>query len=101
VVGRSKSKTTALATELGADYFIADFAELSQVRTLAQALRSRYARIDVLANNAGATTIQLERTNDGVGYHVIQVSDVRAGIHRWRGNRIGPGPSVICGCAGP
>jgi len=31
VVGRSESKTTAVAAELGADYFVADFADLSQV----------------------------------------------------------------------
>ena len=65
VVGRSKTKTTALATELGTDHFVADFADLSQVRTLAQKLRSRYARIDVLANNAGAMTIPLQTTSDG------------------------------------
>lgn len=65
VVGRSEAKTTALATELGADYCVADFADLSQVRALAQELRARYARIDVLANNAGAMTVPLQRTADG------------------------------------
>ncbi len=65
VVGRSKSKTSALATELGVDSFVADFANLSQVRSLAQELRSRYARIDVLANNAGAMTVPLQTTADG------------------------------------
>jgi short-subunit dehydrogenase len=48
VVGRSETKTTALARELGADYFVADFADLSRVRSLAKELRSRYTRIDVL-----------------------------------------------------
>lgn len=64
-VGRSEGKTTALASELGVDYFVADFADLSQVRNLAQQLRSRYARVDVLANNAGAMSRTLQMTDDG------------------------------------
>jgi short-subunit dehydrogenase len=54
VVGRSESKTTAVATELSVDCFVAGFADLSQVRVLVQEFRSRYLHIDVLANNAGA-----------------------------------------------
>jgi len=53
VVGRSPQKTAAVAGRLGVDHFVADFAELSQVRDLAQQLLDRYPRIDVLANNAG------------------------------------------------
>ncbi|MET0700946.1 MAG: SDR family NAD(P)-dependent oxidoreductase [Mycobacterium sp.] len=53
VVGRSPQKTEAVAKPLDADYFIADFADLTQVRELANQLLSRYPRIDVLANNAG------------------------------------------------
>lgn len=53
VVGRSEEKTRAIAKELDADYFVSDFSELAQVRTLAAQLESDYPRIDVLANNAG------------------------------------------------
>jgi NAD(P)-dependent dehydrogenase (short-subunit alcohol dehydrogenase family) len=53
VVGRSPTKTTAVAEALGADHFVADFADLGQVRDLAAQLLQRYPRIDVLANNAG------------------------------------------------
>ena len=53
VVGRSEQKTAKVAAELGADSFVADFADLSQVRRLARDLLERYPRIDVLANNAG------------------------------------------------
>jgi NAD(P)-dependent dehydrogenase (short-subunit alcohol dehydrogenase family) len=53
LVGRSKAKTTAIADELVADYYLADFAELASVRALAATLLERYPRIDVLANNAG------------------------------------------------
>jgi NAD(P)-dependent dehydrogenase (short-subunit alcohol dehydrogenase family) len=65
VVGRSETKTTALATELGVDCFVADFADLSQVRALAQKLGSRYPRIDVLANNAGGMSSKVHMTDDG------------------------------------
>jgi len=66
VVGRSQSKTTAVAGELAADYFVADFADLSQVRALADKIRSEYPRIDVLANNAGGMSTELEITADGL-----------------------------------
>ncbi len=65
VVGRSESKTTAVAAELGADYFVADFADLSQVRALADKIRSEYPRIDVLVNNAGLMLHKVHLTPDG------------------------------------
>ncbi|WP_411375791.1 SDR family NAD(P)-dependent oxidoreductase [Arthrobacter sp. MPF02] len=65
VVGRSEEKTRALAKELNADYFLADFAELDQVRALAAQLKSDYPRIDVLANNAGGIMGERTLTVDG------------------------------------
>jgi len=65
VVGRSPEKTAAVGAELGADYFVCDFAELAQVRELAAALRERYPRIDVLVNNAGGIMRGHELTVDG------------------------------------
>jgi NAD(P)-dependent dehydrogenase (short-subunit alcohol dehydrogenase family) len=53
LVGRSKAKTAAIASELGADYYLADYADLASVRALAASLLERCHRIDVLANNAG------------------------------------------------
>jgi NAD(P)-dependent dehydrogenase (short-subunit alcohol dehydrogenase family) len=53
VIGRSPEKTTAVAGKLGVDHYVADFADLAQVRELAAQLLQRYPRIDVLANNAG------------------------------------------------
>ncbi len=53
VVGRSPAKTRAVAADIGADYHVADFTHLDQVRGLAAALQVRYPRIDVLINNAG------------------------------------------------
>ena len=66
VVGRSPTKTAAVATPLGADYFVTDFADFAQVRELAANLLERYPRIDVLANNAGVTMgADREVTGDG------------------------------------
>jgi NAD(P)-dependent dehydrogenase (short-subunit alcohol dehydrogenase family) len=65
VVGRSETKAAAVAAELGADYFVADFADLSQVRALAEKIRSQYPRIDVLANNAGGMFTNVHKTADG------------------------------------
>lgn len=65
VVGRSQDKTERIAAELGADFFVADFADLAQVRQLAAQLRERYPRIDVLANNAGGIMGARELTVDG------------------------------------
>jgi NAD(P)-dependent dehydrogenase (short-subunit alcohol dehydrogenase family) len=65
VVGRSPEKTKAIADELEADHFIADFTDLAQVRALAAALLAAYPRIDVLANNAGGMMGAREVTVDG------------------------------------
>ncbi|QUR68395.1 SDR family NAD(P)-dependent oxidoreductase [Mycobacterium spongiae] len=65
VVGRSEGKTTAVAAELGADYFVADFADLSRVRGLAEKIHSDYESIDVLVNNAGGMPAKTRRTADG------------------------------------
>ncbi len=65
VVGRSPGKTKRSADVMGAPYFISDFAELSQVRSLAESLQAQYPRIDVLANNAGGIFGDPTRTVDG------------------------------------
>lgn len=53
LVGRSPDKTAAVARELDAESHLADFSDLASVRRLADDLRQRHPRIDVLANNAG------------------------------------------------
>jgi len=65
VVGRSRTKTKAVADELGVAHYVADFSQLSQVRQLAADLRKDLPRIDVLANNAGGILAQRELTVDG------------------------------------
>ncbi|PVU84286.1 short-chain dehydrogenase (plasmid) [Cellulomonas sp. WB94] len=65
VVGRSAEKTRAVAAELGAEAFLADFARLDDVRELADRLLEAYPRIDVLANNAGGIMGERADTVDG------------------------------------
>ena len=66
VVGRSPEKTRAAAAAAGAAAsFVADFADLDQVRRLAVELRQSLPRIDVLANNAGGVFPPRTSTVDG------------------------------------
>jgi NAD(P)-dependent dehydrogenase (short-subunit alcohol dehydrogenase family) len=65
VVGRSPRKTQAIAAEIGADHFLADFTRLDEVRKLAAELNAAYPRIDVLANNAGGVFGDRTKTVDG------------------------------------
>jgi NAD(P)-dependent dehydrogenase (short-subunit alcohol dehydrogenase family) len=65
VVGRSATKTAAVAREVRSDYLVADFARLDDVRRLADDILTRYPRIDVLANNAGGVFGDPTRTVDG------------------------------------
>lgn len=53
LVGRSPEKTARVANEVGAEYFVADFAKLDDVRRIAAEIRRAVDHIDVLANNAG------------------------------------------------
>jgi NAD(P)-dependent dehydrogenase (short-subunit alcohol dehydrogenase family) len=69
VVGRSPDKTRAVAAETGAEYHVADFAHLDQVRDLARELRSRHSRVHVLLNNAGLIAGP-QRTVTGDGHEL-------------------------------
>jgi NAD(P)-dependent dehydrogenase (short-subunit alcohol dehydrogenase family) len=64
VVGRNPDRTREIASELGAEPFVADFGRLSDVRELADRLLERFPRIHVLANNAGAMQHAREYTVD-------------------------------------
>jgi NAD(P)-dependent dehydrogenase (short-subunit alcohol dehydrogenase family) len=65
IVGRTPQKTRSVATELGSDFFLADFTRFTEVRDLAAELDARYPRIDVLVNNAGGVFGDRNRTVDG------------------------------------
>lgn len=47
-----------------------DLADLSSIRRFARDFRSRYARLDILCNNASAIMVPLRRTQDGFETHI-------------------------------
>ena len=57
LVGRTAQKTAAVAQEIAAEHFVADFAKLDDVHRLAADIRGATDRIDVLANNAGIRAV--------------------------------------------
>ncbi|MGO3469276.1 MAG: SDR family NAD(P)-dependent oxidoreductase [Weissella hellenica] len=67
LVGRNRAKTAAVADAVHAPYFIADFADLEQVRHLAEVLKNTLgtASIDMLVNNAGGLFDDFALTTDG------------------------------------
>lgn len=65
LVGRSTEKTAAVAREVGADHFLADFTTLDDVRRLAADIRQSTDHLDVLANNAGGVFGKRTVTVDG------------------------------------
>ncbi|MGV3524929.1 MAG: SDR family NAD(P)-dependent oxidoreductase [Candidatus Sericytochromatia bacterium] len=65
VVGRSPEKTRRVAENCGGRAFVCDFAQLTQVKALAQQLLDAYPQIDVLANNAGLIGHTREISADG------------------------------------
>jgi len=53
VHGRDRARTDKLAKELGAQAYVADLADLNQVRQLAARVSADHQQIDILINNAG------------------------------------------------
>ncbi len=73
VVGRDPKKLDATVARVrketgkdAADAFLADLTAQSQVRRLAEQVRSRHPRLDVLLNNAGAIFSKRSETADGI-----------------------------------
>lgn len=65
VVGRSADRTLAVANELKAEHYVADFAELGEVRELGMTLARHHPHLDVLMNNAGGVAGARIETVDG------------------------------------
>ena len=74
IVGRNEGRTQAAAARIRAvaaagvavGTFIADLSSQAAVRKLAAEVRSRYPRLDVLVNNAGAMYTTRQLTADGI-----------------------------------
>lgn len=73
IIGRSAAKTEAVAEELKKasgnekiDALVADLSLMSEIRRVAEEFKTKYARLDVLVNNAGAIFDRRETTADGL-----------------------------------
>jgi NAD(P)-dependent dehydrogenase (short-subunit alcohol dehydrogenase family) len=65
VVGRNPQRTTALASEIGARAFLADYDSFASVRSLATELLAAYPTMHVLLNNAGGLVSPRGLSADG------------------------------------
>jgi NAD(P)-dependent dehydrogenase (short-subunit alcohol dehydrogenase family) len=72
IVGRNPAKTEATVHEIKSqtgssalDQIVADLSSMAEVRRAAEEFKSRYKRLDVLLNNAGALFNRREETVDG------------------------------------
>lgn len=73
IVGRNTEKTAATAAELReaegvgqVDALVGDLSSMREVRRIAGEFRQRYARLDVLINNAGAIFMRRRESADGL-----------------------------------
>lgn len=66
--GRNESKLQKVAQEIGGttESYIADMSSLKQVDKLAQDIRARHTKIDVVINNAGVLKTPIAKSNDGL-----------------------------------
>ena len=66
VVGRDPAKLDAIKRETGADAIRADLQLVGEARRVAAEFRDKYARLDVLVNNAGAVFSARQVTAEGL-----------------------------------
>jgi len=72
VVGRNRDRTARCVAQIrqetgseAVDSLLADLSSMTQVRALAEAVKARHTRLDVLVNNAGAIFLTRHTTVDG------------------------------------
>ena len=73
IVGRNAEKTAQVVAEIRAitgnenvDMLLADLSSQQAIRQLASEFKSKYARLDILINNAGAVYMQRQVSVDGI-----------------------------------
>jgi retinol dehydrogenase 14 len=64
ITGRDADKLRGAAADIGAEFWVADFASLDDVRALAQSLKAE-PRIHVLVNNIGVSLSRRQKSRDG------------------------------------
>jgi NAD(P)-dependent dehydrogenase (short-subunit alcohol dehydrogenase family) len=85
VHGRDASRGKATVTEIEAaggkaELLVADLASLAEVRRLAEAVRARTSRLDILINNAGIGTAGARRQVSADGYELRFAVNYLAGF---------------------
>ena len=66
---RAESAVREVSKETGSDrlqYYLADLSSLEEVHALAEEVRSRHDRLDVLVNNAGVIVPERKESRDGI-----------------------------------
>ena len=73
VVGRNEAKSEATVSQIrqqtdnpSVDFLLADLSSQQEIRGLAKEFESRYSRLDVLVNNAGAIMLSRRESVDGI-----------------------------------
>ena len=73
MIGRDRAKTVAAAADVAArgsskdvSYLLCDFSSQAAIRALAETVRARFDRLDVLVNNAGGVNKSRRLTADGI-----------------------------------
>ena len=73
VVGRNEARSEAAVSQIrqqtanpSVDYLLADLSSQQEIRRLAGEFESRYSRLDVLVNNAGAIMLSRRESADGI-----------------------------------
>lgn len=75
IVGRDATTCERSAQRLGADYRSADVSDPRQVTELAQAVASRYGRIDIAVNNAGQSLcVPAENCSDTQWHQMMNIN---------------------------
>ena len=73
VVGRNEARSEATVSQIrqqtanpSVDFLLADLSSQQEIRRLAREFESRYSRLDVLVNNAGAIMLSRRESVDGI-----------------------------------
>ena len=73
VVGRNEARSKATVSQIrqqtanaSVEYLLADLSSQQEIRRLAREFESRYSRLDVLVNNAGAIMLSRRESVDGI-----------------------------------
>jgi len=62
----TRAEIAAAASNLNVDLLLADFADPASIRSMTDAFRARYSRLNALINNAGVYMTQRRETADGL-----------------------------------